>query len=166
MSMTSRSYRPSRYSSQLACRFLIARADRGVMPVTYSRRTYRSDAGATAAPSPVTGRSPASRGTSSSGPDTEIQSDEHALRVREIADDLLDRFWQPSHERGHGEDLVALSELWILHQVDHLDLVPPMEVLLADLPQIREGEDRFRRLPGDVQPQLVGLARLADRCRL
>src|SRR5580765_4337451 len=127
------------------------------MPVTYSRRTYRSLAGADAAPSPVAGTLPASGGTSGSGADTEIQSHEDAFGVREIADDLLDRFGQPAHERGKGEDLVAVSELGILHEIDHLDLVTAVEVLLADLPQIREGENRFRGLSGDVQPQLVGL---------
>ena len=88
----------------------------------------------------------------------EIQPDEHAFRVREVADDLLDRFGQPSHERGHGQDLVAARELRILQQIDDLDLVAPLQMLLADLLQVREGQDRLRRLSGDVEPQLIGLA--------
>src|SRR6185436_16963049 len=139
MSITSRSNRPSRYSPQIACRFLIASVERGVMPVTYSRRTYRSRAGA--ARSAVAGRSPGSDGRPSSGSDTKIQSNQDAFRIREIADDLLDRFGQPSDEGREGENLVALGELWILHQVDHFNRVPAVEVLFADQPQIREGEN-------------------------
>src|ERR1051326_8183732 len=136
--------------------------DRGVMPGTYSRRTYRSAAGVDVARSPVAATLPGSGGTSGSRADTEIQSDEHAFGVREIADDLLDRFGQPAHERGNGENLIALRELWILHEIDHLDLVSAVQMRLADVPQVREGENRFRRLSGDVQPQLVGLL---GRCR-
>src|SRR5689334_8231520 len=138
MSMTSRSNRPWRYSSQIACRFLSASVERRVIPVTYSRRTYRSGS---AVPSAVAGSSPGWHGGPSSGPDTEIQSDQDAFRVREIADDLLDRFRQPPHEGGQGENLVALRELRTRDQIDHVDRVAPVEVLLADLPQIRERED-------------------------
>lgn len=84
--------------------------------------------------------------------DTEIQPDEDAFRVGEIADDLLDWLGQPSDEGGDSEDLVALGELRILHEVDHFDFVPSQEMRLADLLQIRQGKDRFRRLSRDVQP--------------
>ena len=89
--------------------------------------------------------------------DTEIQPDEHAVRVREVADDLLDRFRQPSHERGHGQDLVAARELRVFQEIDDLDLVAAQQMLLADLLQILEGQNRLRRLSGDVEPELVGL---------
>ena len=72
--------------------------------------------------------------------------------MREVADDLLDWFRQPSHERGYGQDLVALCELWILQEIDDLDLIAPPQMLLADLLQIREGQDRLRRLSRDVEP--------------
>ena len=88
----------------------------------------------------------------------EVQPDEDAFRVREVADDLLDRFRQPPHERGHGQDLVAARELWILQEIDDLDLVAALQVLLADLLQVREGQDRLRRLSRDVEPQLIGLS--------
>ena len=89
----------------------------------------------------VAGRPPGSDGRAASGPDTKIQSNQDAFRVREIADDLLDRFGQPSDEGREGENLVALSQLRILHQIDHFDRVPAVEMLLADLAQVREGED-------------------------
>src|SRR6266850_838654 len=139
MSITSRSYRPSRYSLQIACRFLTARADRGVMPVTYRRRTYRSVPGVRAARANVARRAPGFKGTAGSFADTEIQSHEDAFRVRQVADDLLDRFRQPPHERGYGQDLVPASKLRILQEIDDLDLIAPLQVLLADLLQISEG---------------------------
>src|ERR1044071_1852634 len=145
MSITARSCRPARRSSQIACRFLIAAADRGVMPATYSRRTYRSVPGAGVVPRAAS--SPEADGGPSSGSDTEIQSNQDAFRVREIADDLLDRFRQPPHEGGQRENLVALRELRSRDQIDHLDCVAAVEVLLADLPQIREGQHGFRCLP-------------------
>ena len=158
MSMTSRSYRPSRCSSQIARRFLTARADRGVMPVTYSRRTYRSAGGAWRRCSKSRGRVARVQRSSAVSPAvTQIQPDEHAFRVREVADDLLDRFRQPPHERRHGQDLVAARELRILQQIDDLDLVAPLQMLLADLLQVREGQDRLRRLSRDVEPQLIRL---------
>src|SRR5580765_3392552 len=135
MSTTSRSYRPSRYSLHIARRLFTAQSDRGVSPVTYRRRTYRP--GAT---------------TAWSSSRTEIQSYEHTLRVRQIADDPLDRFGQPSHERRQRQDLVAVGELRVLDEIDDLDLVASRQVRFADLPQIGERQDRLRRLPGDIEP--------------
>src|SRR5580765_3581066 len=139
MSTTSRSYRPSRYSWQIAPRLFTAQTDRGVKPVTYRRSTYRSGT------------------TASSSSRTEIQSHEHTLRVRQIADDLLDGLRQPPHERRQCEDLVALGELGVLEEIDHLDLVAPLQVRFADLLQIREREDRLRGLSRDVEAQHVRL---------
>ena len=48
--------------------------------------------------------------------DAQIQTNQHALRVRQIADDLLDRFRQPAHQRGHGQNLVAARELRVLRR--------------------------------------------------
>src|SRR5579872_2248381 len=116
----------------------MACADRGVMPVTYSVRTYRSPAGAHAALSPVDRTSPESGGAARSVADTEVQTHEHPFGVREVADDFLDRLRQPSHERGQSEDLVALSELGPLYEIDDLDLVSTLQMLFADFPQIGE----------------------------
>ena len=74
----------------------------------------------------------------------EIQPDQHPFGVREVADDFLDRFRQPSHERRYGEDLVAARELWILQEIDDLDLIAAQQVLLA-LDLIREPEHGEQR---------------------
>ena len=81
------------------------------------------------------------------GADTKIESNQDAFRIREVADDFLDRFGQPSDESREGENLVALSELRILHQIDHFDRVPPVEVLVADLPQIARARTDFGVCP-------------------
>ena len=86
----------------------------------------------------------------------QVEAHEDAVRVREVADDLLDRFRQPPYERWHGQDLVALCELRILNEIDDLDLVAAVQVFLADLLQVSEGQGRLRRLSGDVQAQQVG----------
>ena len=64
---------------------------------------------------------------------------------------------QPAHERGKGEDLVALTELRILEQIDDFDAVASGQVLVADLPQIGERADRFRSLSGDVEAEVEHL---------
>ena len=64
---------------------------------------------------------PGSDWQASSGSSTEIQSNQDAFRIGEIADDFLDRFGQPADEGREGENLVALSELRILQQIDHFD---------------------------------------------
>ena len=66
----------------------------------------------------------------------ELEADQHALGVRQVADQLLDRFRQFSDERRDGDDLIAAGELWVLDQVDHFDFVPSREVRVADLPQV------------------------------
>jgi hypothetical protein len=43
-----------------------------------------------------------------------LQSDEDPFGIRQIADDLLDRFRHPPHERRHCQNLVAARELLVL----------------------------------------------------
>src|SRR4051812_11301055 len=45
-----------------------------------------------------------------------VEADEHALGVRQVADDLADRRRQAPHQRGDREYLVAASERRILQQ--------------------------------------------------
>src|SRR4029434_6878314 len=102
------------------------------------------------------------RSASRRGPN--VQADEHALGVREIADDPAHRLGQTPHERRHREDLIARGELRVLGQIDDLDLVPAGQVLLADPLEIGERLDGLGRLAGGVEPQdLDGLARLVLR---
>src|SRR6185503_15512603 len=79
-----------------------------------------------------------------------VESDEHALLVGQIAEYLLDRLGEATHQRRHGDDLVAGGELRRLCQVDDLDPILPGEVRLADTLEIGDGGHRFRSLAGDV----------------
>src|SRR5262245_15241464 len=93
----------------------------------------------------------------------QVQSDEDAFGVREVADDLAHRFGQPALEGRDGDDLLPAGQLWALEQVDDLNRVLAGEVLLADPPQVRQRRHRAGRLTGHVQAQLPRLdAALVD----
>src|SRR3954471_12113611 len=66
----------------------------------------------------------------------ELQPDQRAFGVGEVADDLAYRVGQLALQRRDGDDLVVLGEARVLQEVDHLDLVAPGEVLLAHLLQV------------------------------
>ena len=125
-----------RCSSQIRRTFWIARTDRPVVPVTYRRSTYlpgRSAASVCFGP----GRRRGSRaGRSARRP--QVEPDQHALLVRQVADDLLHGRRQPADERGQGHDLVAARELRLLQQVDHLDAVAAGQMVA------RRWSSRFR----------------------
>ena len=95
------------------------------------------------------------RALSRGGPSgrTQVESDQHPLGVRQIADDLLNGLGQSAHQRRHSENLVAAGELRVLQQVDHLDVIAPGEILLADAFEIGVGTHTFGRLPRYIQPQ-------------
>ena len=76
------------------------------------------------------------------------------LGIGQVADDFADRRRQFPHQRRHGQNLVALRELRIFHQVDDLDAVATGQVLFAELLEIAKGGDRFRSRSGDVEPQI------------
>src|SRR5262245_11256429 len=115
--------------------FSTARVDRAVMPATNSRSMNP--------PRGVLSRSgrPASVVFSAAialQRGSNIEADENAIGVREIADDLAHGLGEPAHERRHREDLIPGRELRVLDQIDDLDPVPPGQMLLADPLQIRE----------------------------
>ena len=57
-----------------------------------------------------------------------------------------------------GHLLVPAAERRILEQVDHLDAIPPREVLVANFLQIRKRPHGLWRLPGDVEPKVEPLS--------
>src|SRR5262249_32237605 len=95
----------------------------------------------------------------------QLQSDQRALGVGQVADDLAHRVGKLAHQRRDGDDLVVLGEARVLEQVDHLDLVAPGEVLLAHLLQVLDRGERLRRLACGVEAQLP-LARIACAVRV
>ena len=53
-----------------------------------------------------------------------------------------------------GHDLIAPWPVRMLQQIDHLDVISPLQVLFADLLEIREGLCQRWRMPGHVEPRL------------
>jgi hypothetical protein len=70
-----------------------------------------------------------------------VKTDEHTLGVRQIANDLLDGLRQLSHESGDRQYLIAARELRVLEKIDELDRVPSRQIVVADLPEVRNGLD-------------------------
>jgi hypothetical protein len=81
----------------------------------------------------------------------QIQADENAFGVREIPDDLLDRFGKTPDERRDRQDLIALGQLRVLQEIDDLDLIVPVQMFLANLLQVSEGKNRLRSLARYVE---------------
>ena len=71
-----------------------------------------------------------------SGRANEIESEQHALAVRHVADDPAHRQRQLLDERRRRDDLLALREDRLLVDVDDFEVVPPVEILVADRPQV------------------------------
>src|SRR5262245_56943695 len=131
-----------------------ARVDRGVIPETYSLKTYRSSRSrfARSRRSAIGGCGRSA--TLAPRPRTEIEPDEYALDVRQVADDLLDWYRKATHQGRHRQNLIAPPKLRVLDQIDDLDAVAASQVLVADLPQVRERADRLRGLSGDIEPEV------------
>jgi hypothetical protein len=79
-----------------------------------------------------------------------VQPDQDDLPIRQIADEPPQRRRQLLDECGHGEDLVVLGERRLLEDVDDLELIPPIEIFVADLLGVVDGAQRSRRRPGYV----------------
>ncbi len=93
----------------------------------------------------------------------EIESKKHALAVRHVADDPAHRQRELLDERRRRDDLLTLREDRLLVDVDDFEIVPPLEILVADRPQVADRTRRSRRHAGDVQPKDVPFAGRRDR---
>src|SRR4029453_7477170 len=88
----------------------------------------------------------------------EIESEQHALAIRHVADDSAHRQRQLLDERRRRDDLLDLREDRLLVDVDEPETVAALEILLADGFQVADGARRSRRHAGDVESQDVALA--------
>src|SRR5271166_6838813 len=95
------------------------------------------------------------------GPDVEANQD--AFRVREVADDPPQGRWELLDQGGDGHDLVPAGQLRGEQEVNHLDGVAPLEVLLADPPEVVDRRERPGRLAGHVKAKLYAFARHPGR---
>ncbi len=92
----------------------------------------------------------------------EIESNQHPLTIREIADDFLDRGRQPSDQSGNGDNLIAACQLRVAQEIDDFDPISASHVRLANLLEIAERRDRVGSVSCHVQAQFplcgVGLS--------
>jgi hypothetical protein len=80
-----------------------------------------------------------------------VEGPKDPLGIGQGADDLAAGRRPFPHERRDGNDLVGLSELGILRQIDDLDVVKAGEVFFAELFDIAKGGERFGSRPGNVE---------------
>ena len=81
----------------------------------------------------------------------EIQAEQHAFGIREVADDPPDRRRQFLDHHRRRQDLLVLGQLGTLQHVDHHQLVLAVELAVADAPEVLDGPERARCLTGDVE---------------
>ena len=62
----------------------------------------------------------------------QIQTNQHPFGIRQIADDLADRFGQFPHQGRDRQDLVAMRQLRVFQQVDHFNFIASGQVLLTN----------------------------------
>ena len=67
----------------------------------------------------------------------QVQADEDALGVAHVADEPAQRQRQFLDQGRRGDDLLALGQHGLLVDVDHLQVVAALQVLLADLADVR-----------------------------
>jgi hypothetical protein len=87
------------------------------------------------------------------GPDFEPQ--QNFRLVGEVTDDAAQRRRQLLYQGRRGEDLLILSALRVLQNVNYLELVLPVKLLLADALEIGDCDLGARTRSGDVQRQQV-----------
>ena len=64
-------------------------------------------------------------------PHFQVQSEEHFVQVRHVADEPLQREREPLDERGHRHNLLVSGQIRMLVDVDDFQVVPALQVLLA-----------------------------------
>src|SRR5271157_5292200 len=92
-----------------------------------------------------------------------VEADQDSFRVREVADDPPQGRRELLDQGGDGHDLVGAGQLGGLHEVDHLDGVAPLDVLLANPPEVVDRRQRPGRLAGHVEAKLYAFARHPGR---
>src|SRR5688572_25163382 len=75
-----------------------------------------------------------------------VETDEHAIGIGKVADDLANRRRQPPHQRGDGEYLVSACERGVLQEVDHLDAIFASKVVDTNALEVCERGRRLLRI--------------------
>jgi hypothetical protein len=71
--------------------------------------------------------------------------------VGEIANDAPQWGRQPLDQSWRGENAIILRRLRMFEHVDDLEVVLPLQLLVADAPQVGDRNLGFRGLAGDVE---------------
>src|SRR5208337_1981456 len=87
----------------------------------------------------------------------DVEADQDSFRVREVADDPPQGRRELLDQGGDGHDLVHAGQVRGLQEVDYLDGVVPLEVLLANPPEVVDRRQRPGCLAGDVETKLYTL---------
>src|SRR4051794_29799285 len=98
---------------------------------------------------------PASSPLASARSRPQIETDQHLLFIRHIADQLPQWRRQTFDERRRRDDLIATRERQMCIQVDHFECVAPLEVLFADAPDVFDRAHRLWRRAGHIQTEQV-----------
>src|SRR5262245_61529774 len=67
-----------------------------------------------------------------------VEADQDDVAVRQVPDEALQGGRELLDQRRHGDDLVVPGPVGLLEDVDHLELVAPGEMLLADLLRVAD----------------------------
>jgi hypothetical protein len=62
----------------------------------------------------------------------QLQSDKHLFCVRQITNHSANRLWQGTHKRWDGNDLISFSQLRLLMDINHFNMVLIVKVYFAD----------------------------------
>lgn len=92
----------------------------------------------------------------------DVQSNQHSIRVREVADNHPNRLRQLANERGHREYLVICRQCGVQLEIDDLDGIASLEVFLADRAQVVDCLRRSWRLPATYRRRRQSGAVLPD----
>src|SRR4030095_83957 len=82
-----------------------------------------------------------------------LNSHDHLFSVGQVPNDSLDRLGKFSHESGNSDNLIALREVRMFHEVDHFDEIPAGQPFFTEALQVGESRDGARGLPGDIEPE-------------
>ena len=84
----------------------------------------------------------------------DLQAHQHPLSIRQVPDDLANRYRQAANQRGNCDDLMVSCKCGVLHEVNHFNMVGGIRMVVAYLFQVRNRRKRFWGLPGHIEPQV------------
>src|SRR5437773_6186307 len=84
-----------------------------------------------------------------------LESKQHFVLVREIADHSTQGWRQLLDEGRRGENAIRLRDLGLLQHIDDLESILSVEILVANATEVRDGQLGSRTRAGHVQLQNI-----------